>query len=385
MNRQLKLLAYALAALGRRRARTLSLVVVYAFVVASLASILFLTGALQQEAAAVLEGAPDLVVQRLAAGRHDPIPADRAPAIARIAGVRRAEPRVWGYYYDTLSKANYTLLGVDGPERTLPLLAGTLPADAGECALGDGVARVLRIAVGGEIILTDGRGTGTPFTVVGVFSSRSALLAHDLVLIRREELRDFFALAPGLATDIVVRVGNPREVSTVAGKIKRLYPDARLISRDDMARTYDAVFTWRGGMLLAVFSSAAVAFCILAWDRATGAAAEDRREVGILKAVGWDTAHVLAWKFWEGAAISLTAFLVGALAGWVHVFLLGAPLLARVMKGWSVLFPSFPLVAAVDPFQLFALAFLTIVPYLAATVLPTWRLASLDPDSVLRG
>lgn len=384
MNRQLKLLAYALSALGRRRGRTLSLVAVYAFVVASLSSILFLTGALQQEAAAVIEGAPDLVVQRLAAGRHDPTPTDRAAPIARIAGVRSATPRIWGYYYDTLSASNYTLLGVDGPEKTLPLLDGALPAGPGECALGDGVARALRIGAGEEIILTDAAGTGVPFTVTGTFSSRSALLAHDLVLIPREELRGFFALAPGLATDIAVRVANPREVPTVAAKIKRLYPDSRLISREEIARTYDAVFTWRGGMLLAVFASAAVAFCILAWDRATGAAAEDRREVGILKAVGWDTAHVLAWKFWEGAAISLTSFLVGALAGWVHVFVFGAPLLARVMKGWSVLFPPFRLPAAVDPFELLALAFLTVVPYLAATVVPAWRLAALDPDAVVR-
>lgn len=384
MNRQLKFLGYALAALLRRRARTLSLVVVYSFVVASLASILFLTTALQRESAAVLEGAPDLVVQRLAAGRHDPLPAERAAAIARIAGVRSAKPRVWGYYYDTLTKANYTLLGVDGPERTLPLLSGALPAAPGECALGAGVARALRLEVGDEIILTDGRGTGTPFTVSGIFSSRSALLTNDLVLVRREELREFFALAPGLATDVAVRVTNQREVPTVAAKIKRLYPDARLISREELMRTYDAVFTWRGGMLLAVFASAAVAFCILAWDRATGAAAEDRHEVAILKAVGWDTADVLAWKFWEGAAISLTSFLVGALAGWVHVFTFQAPLLSRVMKGWSVLFPAFDLPAEVDPAQLLALAFLTVVPYLAATVLPAWRLAALDPDAVLR-
>ena len=73
-----------------------------------------------------------------------------------------------------------------------------------------------------------------------------------------------------ITTDLAVEVYNPAEVATIAGKIKRLLPDSRPITRSEMLRTYAAVFNWRSGMMLSVFAAALIAFCILAWDKATG-------------------------------------------------------------------------------------------------------------------
>ena len=150
-------------------------------------------------------------------------------------------------------------------------------------------------------------------------------------------------------------------------------------------RTYDAIFNWRSGMMLSVFAAALVAFCILAWDKATGLSAEERREIGILKATGWDTGDVLELKFWEGLAVSLTAFLLGIISAYVHVFFFGATILAPVLKGWSVLFPRFDLIPYVDAYQVFVIAFLTIIPYVASTVIPSWKAAITDPEQVMRG
>jgi ABC-type lipoprotein release transport system permease subunit len=152
-----------------------------------------------------------------------------------------------------------------------------------------------------------------------------------------------------------------------------------------MARTYDAVFNWRSGIMLTLFASALIAFCILAWDKATGISAEERREIGILKAVGWETGDILELKFWEGAAVSLSAFLLGLTAAMLHVFHGGAALLRPVLQGWSVLFPPLRPVPTIDLYQIFVLGFLTVAPYVACTVVPSWKAAVTDPDSVMRG
>jgi len=118
-----------------------------------------------------------------------------------------------------------------------------------------------------------------------------------LIILDQYDLVDFFGLPHGMATDLAVRVRNPREVNTIAEKIHRQLPDTRPVSREQFLRTYDAVFNWRSGMLLTLFFSALVAFCILAWDKATGLSAEEQREIGILKALGWDTADILALNY----------------------------------------------------------------------------------------
>jgi ABC-type lipoprotein release transport system permease subunit len=61
-----------------------------------------------------------------------------------------------------------------------------------------------------------------------------------------------------------------------------------------------------------------------------------------------------------------------------------ASLFASVVKGWSVLFPDFRITPYVDLYQIFVLASLTVVPYVASTVIPSWRTAITDPEEVMR-
>jgi ABC-type lipoprotein release transport system permease subunit len=89
-------------------------------------------------------------------------------------------------------------------------------------------------------------------------------------------------------------------------------------------------------------------------------------------------------KLWEGLLISVFAFLIGYLAAYVHVAAFSASLFVPVLKGWSVLYPSFALTPRVDGFQVFTLFFLTVFPYALATLVPVWRSAVADPDAVMR-
>lgn len=177
---------------------------------------------------------------------------------------------------------------------------------------------------------------------------------------------------------------NPKEYTTIAEKITRLLPDTRPIIRNEIQRTYNAVFSWRSGVVLVIFSAAALAFAIFAWDKASGLSAEERREIGILKAVGWETSDVLFMKFWEGVAVSLTAYLAGVSLAYLHVFFTSSCLFTPLLKGWSTLYPEFKLMPSISFGQLTATFLLTVVPYVITTILPSWRAATIDPDAVMR-
>ena len=55
-----------------------------------------------------------------------------------------------------------------------------------------------------------------------------------------------------------------------------------------------------------------------------------------------------------------------------------------MLKGWAVLYPRFELTPVIDGFQVATLFFFTVFPYAAATLVPIWRAAITDPDSVMR-
>ena len=385
MQRHRKILEYALSSIWRRKYKNLSLIVIFSFVIAVLSSILFLTHSLQEEAMNILVGAPELIVQKLAGGRHDLVPVEYIKLIKKIPGIGKVIPRYWGYYYDSLTGGNYTLIGTDQEIEGLKLLKGEMPIEEGECAIGKGVAAARMTGVGDDLVLSDGQGTFSIFTVTGVFKADSDLLTNDLVILFNEDIIRFFNMPEDRATDIVVQVFNETETPVVARTIQQLLPDTRPIMRSEIVRTYKTVFNWRSGMVLTMFFGALVAFCILAWDKATGLSAEERQEIGILKAVGWETSNILELKFWEGMVISLTSYLTGIILAYLHIFYFGGSFIAPALKGWSVIFPPFRLMPYVNMQQIFILLFLTVMPYVASTIIPSWKAAVTDPDVVMRG
>lgn len=375
--RQRYLVDYALAAMSRQRAKNLGLLFVHGLLVFALASVMLLASALRQEAASLLANAPDVVAQGLKMGRHALSDADDVARLRSLRGVQRVEGRLWGYLFDTSTGANYTL---QVPTATAPELSPLV----GEVLIGEGVARLRRVQTGQRLYLVAPAGEFLNLNVKAVLPAGSASVGADMVLLSEADFRRFFRLGDDEFTDIALRVRNPREVAKVAEKAGLLLRQHRIVTREDLLRTYEALFSWREGLLLAMLAAAVLAFGILAFDKASGLSAQERREIGILKAVGWDTRDVIHMKLWEAALIAFTAFLAGTLAAYVHVFVLDAPLLTPVLKGWSVLYPRFTPPPAFDGLQLTTLALLSVLPCLVAIVVPIWRTASADPDAVMR-
>jgi hypothetical protein len=373
IERQKNVLDFTLSSLSRRKGKNLALLAVYTLLVFLMASVMFATSSLKREASTVLREAPEMVVQRTVAGRQELVPLAYLDKIRGIAGVISAGGRSWGYYYDPVVGANYTLLvPQEEPEQ-------------GTVTIGPGVARVRMSTPGDTLEFKTSAGAVLELVVGGILRTDSELVSSDLILVSAADFRAVFGPPDGLVTDLVVRVANPRELQTIASKIAERLPDARIILRDEMARTYDAVFSWRGGLLALVLFGVLLAFAIVSWDKASGLSQEERREIGVLKAVGWETSDVILMKFWEGAVVSVSSFLVGTLLAYGHIFFFSARLFAPVLKGWAVLYPQFRLIPSIDASELTALFFLTVVPYGVATIIPSWRASITDPDAVMKG
>ena len=374
IERQRKIIDFTLSSLLRRKGKNGALILVYMLVVFLLASVMFFVHALKREASLVLKGAPEMIVQRLLGGRNDPIPLSYADRIREIRGVGLVKGRLWGYYYDPVTGANYTLMV---PEESQP--------DKGRITIGKGVSRARFVDEEDDMEFRAFDGVILNLTVGRILSSESELISSDLVLVSEDDFRKLSGIAKDRATDLVLRIRNPRELPVIAQKIAELLPDTRIILREEILRTYDMIFNWRGGLVLVILFGGLMAFAILAWDKASGLSAEERREIGILKAIGWETSDVILMKFWEGTALSLSSFFVGVLLGYIHVFFLSGALFEPVLKGWAVLYPKYKLVPYISAYQLVTLFFLTVVPYTVATIVPSWRAATIDPDSVMRG
>ncbi|HEY2370048.1 MAG TPA: FtsX-like permease family protein [Polyangiaceae bacterium] len=382
------ILGFAAASVWRRRSRSIALGIGLALTVTLVAAVLFLTEALRGEAERGQVALPDVVVQRLVAGRPTAVKMADAKALEGIDSVKSVRPRAWGYVFVPALQGNVTIVGV----KDLASLDGTNALEKGrdlvigkhEMLAGAPLAKSLGLVIGDSFGLPSPK-PSPPLKLVGTFGSAVDLYAADVILCDEEDARAVLGLDPDQATDLAIEVKNPEEARVVAGTVLDRLPGTRVVEKKTLERIYTLAYGRRSGLLFAACIPALIALIVLALDRASGLSPDEKREIAIMKAVGFSIRDVLATKMLESLLVACLAAAAGLLLAYAWVFWLGAPGLRGALVGWSVLYPQTKLTPMVDFAQLVGIAAATVGPFVALSVLPAWRAAILEPMDAMRG
>jgi ABC-type lipoprotein release transport system permease subunit len=205
-----------------------------------------------------------------------------------------------------------------------------------------------------------------------------------MMVVSKDNAMDIFAIKQGYATDIAVDVTNKDEIALISRKILALLPNAKLLIKDDLFVKYQNLFDYKSGIFLTFFTVALFTFFMIIYDKASGLTSEQKKEIGILKAIGWTIDDILKEKFIEGLLISLISYLLGVLLAFIFVYILQAPLLRDIFEGYSILKTNFVLPFVLDFQTIFLVFFLSVPIYIFATIIPSWKIATLDADEAIR-
>lgn len=385
----LYLLAYALHSLRRRGFKSFFTFVVLGLVIFLLSSMLFISDSLKYELDLTLKDLPDVTIQALQAGRHKNISTKDLDLLLDINGIESAIPRYWGYYYFANAGVNFSVVGVDIYDKAYStLLKNVLETKEFKkdgMLVGKGVREVLDKNYYKEYFnFVKSDGSLKKVNVVGIFNAKSALESNDMIFMPISLVKELFDFRKDEATDIVLKVPNKTEIPNIIQKVKQIYPDSRVITKEDMKISYQNIFDYKSGVFLALFIVSIFTFFIIIYDRASGLSSNEKREIGILKAVGWKIDDILKEKFYEAFIISFFAFILALMAAMFFVYVLQAPVLKDIFTGYSVLKPAFSLPFYFDWQSVSIIFFLSVPIYIAALIVPSWRIASMDADEVMR-
>jgi ABC-type lipoprotein release transport system permease subunit len=243
----------------------------------------------------------------------------------------------------------------------------------------------IQIQVGSTLSLISFEGELIEFEVIGIFSSNSKIFSYDLILTDINSAREMFGVDNVTCTDVAVWTEYGSDLNSVAFRLDTEIADARVLTRDAISDAMLKTYGGRAGVVAILWTVVLLAVVLVAFIASSAGSEEARREVGLLKALGFDTVDVLEIRMLESLTLSLLGVSLGISFAIVFDFVLGAPLLAGYLLGWNLLLLNGGIPLTVTLSTIFIVYAVGLVPILVASVIPSWRNAITEPDIVLRG
>ena len=384
-------LEFALASLSVERFKNFFTFLILFFILFVLSCVFFISSSLKFANMQVISQMPDIIVQKRWAGRAQNMPMDRMYKLLDIEGVSNVIPRIWGMYRFDKAGVNFSVIGIDPFDYDyMPPLHKTSERFAnrelqGAMIVGKGVKKVLKDAYYTNyfnFLLPDG--SIKKMRIADVFSQGSILFSNDVMVMSVDDARGILQIPQGYVSDFALFVTTKEEIATTVRKIEQLFPDSHLITKEEMRATFERMFDYKSGFFLLLYTVVFVAFSVIVIDRLSGMSQSQRKEIAVLKSIGWSIRDIIKLKFTESFIIAFGAYFSAIVAALFFVYFLQAPLLRDIFTGFDTLKPPLMLEYHLS-FSTYALLFLFSVPiYMASVIVPAWRVAVIDVDEVLR-
>ena len=402
LRKHTNLASYALGNVLKYRTKSIFILLALVFSTGLLSSVEFLREGVMNDITASLDEGPDIIVQKLAGARQVPVPLDWKENITATPRVRLATPRVWGYT-DVGNGKLMTIMGVNATEygSILEVLGTEIvgtgrfieETDTKKIVVGQGIVDIMASAyqpvyidVGSVLGLIASDGETIDFEVVGIFQSQSKIHSYDMILTDINSARELFGFANDTScTDFAVWIEHGALVNDVAFRLDTRIPQSRILTRDAISDIALKTYGDRAGIVALLWVVIIMCVVLLAFSVSSAGSEEARREVGLLKALGFDTVDILEIRMFESLTLSLLGASLGLSFAIIYDFYLGAPGLAAYLLGWNLVLLNAGLPLEIAPSTIFIVFSVALVPVLVATVIPSWRMAITEPDVVLRG
>ena len=364
------LTGYAIILLLKDKADHFFSFLIFTFIVFLASSVLFISDAIQTELLEASRFGPDIVVENTLAGRAYKLNEEDKEILSELAGVSAVEGVVEGYYYFAQERVWFHLIADESLGIT-------------QMQVGEGVREALKKWHYDDEFNFFTMKEKITLKIVGSQAKQSNLLTNDIIYMHPANIRAILGFNFDEYSKLLLSVPNPNEVGEITLKVLQQLPTTKATSKEDIMADYQHLFYYKGGVFLILYLVCLVSFLILLKNQIALAHGDKKREIAILRSLGYGIKDIIALKLIQNSVVAISAFLWGVLLAYVYVFIFQVPLLRAIFLG-SELSHSIELAPIVDFQLLFLLFVLCVIPFLAFVILPSWKIAISDMSEAMR-
>jgi ABC-type lipoprotein release transport system permease subunit len=354
---------------------------------------MLLSHALQEEIKQTLDAQPDFVIQKMRSGKSVNTPLSWADDFQSIEGIAKVQPRVYGRYFFEPNAEYFSIVGIDffethnaqNLQKVIDGIDMRAFLEKPNMIIGEGVKTFLaRYHFFDYYVFRTPDRSNLEVNIYQTFPKESALVSNDMIIMDIDMARHILGIAEYESTDLALYTPNPLEADNIYIKLVLKHFDIRIIQKSDIQKAYERLFNYKGGLFLILYMIVLLTFMMILYQRYSMIQSSDKKEIGILRAVGWSIKDVIVLKMSESFMVAFFAFGIGFVLAFVYVFSFNAPLLGALFYGYANLPIDITLSKSID-FSLLSLLFLFyILPFMAAVLIPSWRASVIDPLEAMR-
>jgi len=379
--------------LSKHKSKHLAIFIISILIVFLTSSILFLKNSLQKEVNSTLENQSDFIIQKINSGKIENIPTLWIDDFSSINGVKQIQQRVYGYYYFMPENIYFTIVGVDLFEENinknikelLNILNISEFLETNSMIIGNGVKKIFDKYHYFDFY--DFKLPNNNLETIKIFKDlpkEANIVANDLIIMDINLAKKILNINEDEATDIILNVPNNLERQNVKEQILLKHSNIRVLQKDELKKMYENMFNYKGGIFLILFIVVLFTFILILYQRYSMISSTDKREIGILKAVGWSIKDIIKLKIMENFIVGFMAFIIGVIFAYIFIFILNAPILKNIFIGFSNIQNDFIISSNIEISSLITLFLFFIIPFLSAVLIPVWKVAIIDSTKSMK-
>lgn len=379
--------------LSKHKSKHIAIFIISILIVFLISSVLFISNSLKKEVFSTLNNQSDFIIQKTNNGKIFDTPISWVEDFSSINGVKNVQQRVYGLYYFMPENVYFTIVGVDlfeeNTNKNIKELLSVLNISNflknDSMIIGNGIKKIFdkyHYFDSYDFKLLPKQSLNVK--IFKDLPQEANLVANDLIIMDINLAKKILNINEENSTDIVLNVPNDLEKQNIKEQLILKHSNIRILQKESLKKEYENMFNYKGGIFLVLFIVVIFTFILILYQRYSMISSSDKKEIGILKAVGWSIKDIIKLKIIENFIVGFMAFIIGVIIAYIFVFILNAPILKNIFIGFSNVQNDFILNANIEFTTIVTLFLFFIIPFLSAVLIPVWKIAVIDANESMK-
>jgi ABC-type lipoprotein release transport system permease subunit len=372
--------------------KELAISVIFIFIISILTSVFFIKDSISQRIEYNINSQADIIVQSISGGQKTNINIDSIDKISQLTGISKINDRVYGQYYFHSANRYFTIMGIDAFDENIDEIVTTNIKNHqlenidnnNWVIISNKIQNILKDHYYNDSFSFITIKEKINLDIIGIFDKSLDFETNDLILMSKNNAKKILNINENESIDITIQIPNQLEIQTISEKIKSIYPNYNIITKDDMKKTHQNLFDYKSGFFLSIFIVSIVTFLLLLIIKSSAINSNEKKKIAILKATGWSINDIVWYHLYKALIISISSFIIAINISYIYVFIFDAPILINIFFGNENLQSTFKLIPNIDFFTIVIIFFTTVPLYILSSIVPAWKSATIDINKFLR-